>query len=68
LKKVTVVKPNEVEVKPFILNDFMQSNTTKSSMKKISKKELKTIADRLKLRYSEKEIIFAKKLIHQLCK
>ncbi len=68
MKKVTIVKSNEVEVKSFILNEFIQTEAKNSTMRKITKKELGRVADRLKLNYSDKEINFAKKLIQQLCK
>jgi len=43
LKKVEVVKAHEVEVKPFILDDFTQDKVQQSMMNKVTKKELKNL-------------------------
>ena len=63
MKKVEIVKANEVEVKPFILDDFIQSEAEPTMMKKITKKELKNLADDLGLAYDDAQIVFAKKLL-----
>jgi len=63
LKKVEVVKANEVEVKAFILDDFTQHKVEHSMMNKITKKELKNLADDLGLTYDDAQIIFTKKLL-----
>jgi hypothetical protein len=60
---VTVVKADEVEVKPFLLQDFIQIKEIDSSMKKVSKKELKNLAESLGMTYTDEQIIFTKKLI-----
>jgi len=64
LKKVSVVKNTEVEVKPFIIDDFTQNKETPASMKKVTKKELKALADSLALDYSDEDITFSKKLLN----
>ena len=58
-----MVKADEVEVKPFLLKDFTQVKEIPSSMKKVSKKELKNLAESLGMKYTDEEIGFAKKLI-----
>jgi hypothetical protein len=58
-----VVKNTEVEVKPFMIDDFIQVKQKHVSIEKITKKTLKKIADDLKLDYNDKEIVFTKKLI-----
>ena len=58
-----MVKASEVEVKPFVLDDFTQDKETHGSMKKVTKKELRTLADDLGLKYEDSDIIFTKKLI-----
>jgi hypothetical protein len=63
LKKVSVVKSTEIEVKPFMLDDFIQVKQKHVSIEKITKKTLKKIADELELDYNDKEIVFTKKLI-----
>ena len=68
MKKIAVLQENEVIVKTFDIKDFIQNKVKNNTMKKVTKKELRIVADRLNLRYSDKEIIFAKKLIQQLCK
>ena len=60
---MTVVKANEVEVKPFLLKDFTQAKETQCSMKKVTKKELKNLAESLGMEYTDEQIGFAKKLI-----
>lgn len=63
MKKVEVVKAHEVEVKPFILDDFTQSKEKAGSMEKVSKKELKRLAEKLGLVYDDEQIQFTKKLM-----
>jgi len=62
LKKVEVVKAAEVEAKPFILDDFIPHKAAYSSMNKVTKKELKNLAEDLGLAYDDAQIVFAKKL------
>jgi hypothetical protein len=63
LKKVEIVKANEVEVKPFSLDDFTQHKVQYSMMNKVTKKELKNLADDLGLEYDDAQIVFTKKLL-----
>ncbi|HHD79909.1 MAG TPA: hypothetical protein ENK98_09820 [Epsilonproteobacteria bacterium] len=63
MKKVTVVKSSEMEVKPFVLDDFIQVKQMHGNMSKITKKDLKHLADDLGLKYDDKQIGFTKKLI-----
>jgi len=63
LKKVLIVKASEVEVNPFVLDDFTQDKETHGSMKKVTKKELRTLADDLGLKYEDSDIVFTKKLM-----
>jgi len=58
-----MVKASEVEVKPFVLDDFTQDKATHGSIKKVSKKELRTLANDLGLKYEESDIVFTKKMI-----
>jgi hypothetical protein len=58
-----MVKASEVEVKPFVLDDFTQDKETHGSMKKVTKKELRTLADDLGLTYEDLDIVFTKKLM-----
>jgi len=59
-----VVKANEVEVKPFVLDDFIQKDLKQDMTKKVTKKELKHLADDLDLVYDDTQIVFAKKLLN----
>lgn len=63
MKKVEIVKAGEIEVKPFILDDFIQHKDPHSMMNKITKKELKKLADDLGLAYDDAQIVFTKKLL-----
>ena len=63
MTRVTIKKSDEVEVKPFLLEDFIKANEMDGSIKKITKKELKNIAESLDMSYTEEEILFAKKMI-----
>ncbi|MFC2073314.1 hypothetical protein ACFLRS_00495 [Campylobacterota bacterium] len=63
MKRVEIVKANEVEVKPFLLDDFTQHKVAYSMMKKVTKKELKNLADDLGLTYDDAQIVFTKKLL-----
>ncbi|WP_309499234.1 hypothetical protein [Sulfurovum sp.] len=63
MKKVKVVKSHEVEVKTFILDDFIQDKAPNDTMKNVTKKELKKLAQKLGLVYDDAQIVFAKKLL-----
>jgi len=58
-----MVKASEVEVKPFVLDDFTQDKATHGSIKKVSKKELRILANDLGLKYEDSDIVFTKKMI-----
>ena len=60
---VKVVKSSDVEVKPFILKDFIVKQNSKNLLKTVSKKELKSLAREIGLEYSKEQIDFAKKII-----
>ena len=64
MKKVEIVQSNEVEVKPFILDDFIQDKEQRSMMDKVTKKELRKLADDLGLAYDDAQIVFTKKLLN----
>lgn len=57
------MKADEVEVRPFLLKDFIQDQEIPCSMKKITKKELKNLAEGLGMEYTDEQIVFTKKLI-----
>jgi len=63
LKKILIVKKSEVEVKPFILDDFTQDKETHGSIKKVTKKELRNLAENLGLKYEDSDIVFTKKMM-----
>ena len=63
MKNVEVVKAAEVEVKPFILSDFIHNSVSNDSFKAVSKKELKMVAKKAGLVYTDDQIQFAKKII-----
>jgi len=58
-----MVKASEVEVKPFVLDDFTQDKETHGSIKKVTKKELRILADNLGLKYEDSDIGFTKKMM-----
>ena len=58
-----MVNASEVKVKPFLLEDFIQDKETHGSMKKVTKKELRTLADNLGLKYVDSDIVFTKKMM-----
>ena len=63
MKKVSVAKSSEVKVKAFKLSDFIQPKETSATIEKITKKELKKIADGLGLNYDDMQIQFTKKML-----
>lgn len=64
MKNITVVRANEVESKPFVLDDFTVDKAKSDSMKKITKKELKILAKELGLDYDNENLTFARKLLN----
>ena len=63
MKKVLVVKAEEVEIKPFHLESFTQNEIKSSVTEKVTKKELKNLAKKIGLSYSDEEIASIRKLI-----
>jgi hypothetical protein len=68
LKRVEVVKASEVEVTPFVLQDFTANDTETIASEPVSKKELKSLAKELGLAYDDEQIAFTKKLINAYIK
>jgi len=68
LKKVEVVKASEVEVTPFVLQDFSANDTETIVSEPVSKKEVKSLAKALGLAYDDTHITFTKKLINAYMK
>jgi hypothetical protein len=64
MKKVTVTKGSNVEVKPFVLESFTVQKETQDTVQKVTKKELKSLAKELGLGYDDESIAFAKKLLN----
>jgi len=63
VKNVLIVKSTEVEVKPFILDDFICQHETGTQYGSVSKKEIKQLAKKIGLDYTDDQIHFAKKII-----
>jgi hypothetical protein len=63
LNIVKVVNSSEVEIKPFLLKNFIVKEESKKELKRVSKKELKSLASEIGLEYSKEQIDFAKKII-----
>ncbi len=63
-----MVKESEVEVTPFVLQDFTANDTETISSEPVSKKELKSLAKELGLVYDDGHIAFTKKLINAYIK
>jgi len=69
LKKVEVVKSSQVNVRPFILQSFIQPKEMPATIiKKVTKKELMNLADSLALTYEDVQISFSKKLLNAYLK
>ncbi len=63
MKKVAVVKGSEVSIGPFYLEDFIQDKESRAIVT-VTKKELKKLAENLKLDYTDREIALSKKLLN----
>ena len=63
MKNVTPVNGSEVEVKPFILNDFIDGKKGNIQQNTIGKKEINRLAEEIGLHPTEDQIDFAKKII-----
>jgi len=59
-----VVRAEEVEVKPIDLHLFTVQSVEQKMCKRVSKKELKEIAEHMGLSYNDSQISFAKKLMN----
>ena len=63
-----MVKASEVEVTPFVLQDFTANDTETVASEPVSKKELKSLAKELGLAHDDEHIAFTKKLINAYMK
>ncbi len=63
-----MVKLSEVEVVPFVLEDFTANHIETTVLESVSKKELRLLAKELGLSYDDREITFTKKLINAYIK
>jgi hypothetical protein len=63
LKKSKIVTSDEVKVQTFVLSDFIKDKVPRDTMAKVSKQELKSLAQTLGLTYDDSQIVFAKKLL-----
>jgi len=61
---VAVVREEEVEVKPIDLHLFALQPAERRKQRKVSRKELKEIAENLGLSYDDSQINFARKLMN----
>lgn len=69
MKKVEVVKSSQVNVRPFILQSFIQPKEMPATIiKKVTKKELMNLADSLAITYEDVQISFSKKLLNAYLK
>ncbi|MBD3789991.1 MAG: hypothetical protein IE885_06470 [Campylobacterales bacterium] len=63
MRKVEIVKPREVQIKPFVLEAFIEYKNAVYPQEGISKKTLKELAERLGLMYSKEALDLAQKLL-----
>jgi len=68
LRKVEVVKAEEVDVEPLEVQHFVVEKREGRILRTVSKKELKKIAESLGLVYNDAQINFAKKLMNAYMK
>lgn len=68
MKTIEIAKGCDFEIKPFVLEVFTQDEASGVTMyemrEKITKKELKDVANDLGLEYDNADIVFAKKLLN----
>jgi hypothetical protein len=60
LKRVALIKSDGLDIEPFILDEFIKDK----AMGKVSKKEIKKLADELGLDYDSKSVSFTKKILN----
>ena len=60
MKKVAILKSDNLKIEPFCLDKVSHM----SSLQKVSKKEIKELADRLNIEYDHTHISFAKKILN----
>jgi hypothetical protein len=72
LKRAKVVQCEQVEVEPFVWEDYLHSDSPRDlpdgKCREVSKKMLKALADEMGLSYDEKMLRFSKKLINYYVK
>jgi len=60
LKKVAILDIKDLDIEPFSLDKVL----SQSSIKEVSKKEIKELADELGIEYESTHISFAKKILN----
>ena len=68
MKTIEIAPVDNIVIKPFILEDFIEREDTFMYSEKISKKELKALANNMGLEYDDKSIALAKKLLNAYLK
>ena len=68
MRRVEVVKAHEVEVKPLDPRAFTMEFSQRKTLKTVTKKEIREMADTLGISYDETQITFAKKLMNAYIK
>ena len=68
MKRVEVVKAEEVEVRSFVLEDFTVVKRRVPQIEPVSKKDVKKLDNELGTAYDESHIAFAKKMINAYIK
>jgi len=58
------VKSFEVKIEKFNLDDFIEDKKSRTATMKTTKREVRKLADSLGLDYTEKDIVFGKKLLN----
>ena len=58
------MKSFEVKIEKFNLDDFIEDKKSRTATMKTTKREVRKLADSLGLDYTEKDIVFGKKLLN----
>ncbi len=63
MKRAEVFKAGSMKTRPVVPEDFIEAEAKSVTMEKISKKQIRTMAEELGLAYDEAQVSFAKKIL-----
>jgi hypothetical protein len=63
MKRAQILKAGSIKVRPLTTEDFMMPDVKPARMEKVTKKQIREMAEEMGLAYDEEKILFARKIL-----